>query len=432
MNEHLKTSDIGVQLITHFEGEPRLEARLCEGGRYELGWGCTFHPDGRAVQKGETCETSYAFDLFQNALTVFEGVIHRQVTAPLEQWQFDALVALVYNIGEANFATGPNGPCTVLRETNAHRIYDAAAAFGMWVFATKDGYRQALRGLLRRHYAEACVFLGYDWREATADDAIALQREKPKSLPGADKVLYKTPFSDVLRVAQRYALSKKTDGMLLDVRLDLPAAPDLTAVAPPKPFDIDTYEREAGELLSNPDQPALSPVAADSKGVEAAVRIPVERTVELDEAPSSTGKEATPGPNASQPPAVLPPTNSAPVGTKPPSLNTLPVEHVPYRVDPNAGLKPMEETERFVGAAFMFFGTIARVLMGNGVKVSGVGGVVVVAILDMMKSPTNLAVLISVAAIGITGFLWFVGFCMDKFGLHKKKKGEAAATQAMY
>ena len=107
-------------------------------------------------------------------------------------------------------------------------------------------------------------------------------------------------------------------------------------------------------------------------------------------------------------------------------------EHVPYRIDPNAGLKPMEETERFIGAALMFFGTFARVIMANGAALSGATGVVVVAILDMMKSPTNLAILISVIALIVTGVGWVIGFIIDKLGLKIKKRGEQAATQAMY
>lgn len=150
--------------------------------------------------------------------------------------------------------------------------------------------------------------------------------------------------------------------------------------------------------------------------------------------PNSPGRVEYPAP-ADKGAAAVPPTAAPPpisVGTKPPSRHTVPPEHVPYRIDPNAGLKPMEETERFVGAALMFFGTIIRVSMANGVKFSGVGGIAIVAALDMMKSPTNLAILVSAFAIGITGALWFVGFVMDKTGLKKKKRGERTATQGMY
>ena len=36
MNDHLYVNNHGLRLITQFEGEPRLKARLCEGGAWEL------------------------------------------------------------------------------------------------------------------------------------------------------------------------------------------------------------------------------------------------------------------------------------------------------------------------------------------------------------------------------------------------------------
>ena len=201
MNDHLKISPHGLRLIQDFEGAPRLKARLCEGGKYELGWGCTYYPDNSPVKEGDTIDLSFAPVMLQHAATVTENAVKRLVHIPLTQPQFDGLCGFVYNVGEANAATS-----TVIRETNAGRFEDAAAAFGMWVFATKAGYKQALRGLLRRRYAEACTYLGYHYTEACADEAVALQREKPAKLPGADRVLYKTPFANILRIAQHYPL----------------------------------------------------------------------------------------------------------------------------------------------------------------------------------------------------------------------------------
>jgi hypothetical protein len=43
-----------MQLLFDFEGKPRLTARLCEGGRYEVAYGVTYYLDGRPVQAGDT------------------------------------------------------------------------------------------------------------------------------------------------------------------------------------------------------------------------------------------------------------------------------------------------------------------------------------------------------------------------------------------
>lgn len=422
MNELLFTNAHGLRLITGFEGDPRLKARLCEGGKFELGYGITFDLDGQPFTASSTCTPEYAEALFRNALKLFEDGVRRLVTVPLNSNQFSGLVAFAYNVGLENLAGS-----TVLRRVNEGRMDDAAASFGMWVFATKNGHKQALRGLLRRRYAEACLFMGYDWTEACDNDAIALQRQIPDTLPGTDRVIYKTPFKDVLSVAQGHPL-------------DAPADLVLDQVAPAEPFNIDRYEADvekvtapsppqAEEAAQRQASPAQSPAAGAAPVIEktsATVSGSAGATPVAPPVPAPQPTPARPAPA----PVVLP--SQVPVGTKPPSPNTKMPEHVPYRIDPHAGLKPMEETERFVGAALMLFGTFARVILANGTAVTGVGGIAVVAVLDMMKSPTNLAILITVITMAITAVLWVFAFIIDKLGLKIKKRGEATSTQAMY
>ena len=402
MNEALYTNANGLRLITEFEGAPRLTARLCEGGAWELGYGVTFNLEGAPFKEGDTCTPEYADALFRNALKLFEDGVREAVTVPLNGNQFSALVAFAYNVGLENFRTS-----SVLRRVNENRMDDASVCFGMWLYATKDGHKQALRGLLRRRYAEACLFMSYSWTEACDNDAIALQREIPDTLPGTDRVIYKTPFKDVLSVAQRYPLAPADELVL-------------TQPAPPSTMRVPDGKAE---------QPGMITPSPSSSAVSAPKVSPAPSVV-----PTSPAKkpEVVASPPAAAPRANVPAPLPTQVGTKPPSVNTKMPEHVPYRVDPQAGLKPMEETERFVGAALMLFGTFARVIMANTTAVTGVGGVLVVGILDMMKSPTNLAILITVITMGITAVLWVLAFIIDKLGLKIKKRGEKSATQAMF
>ena len=402
MNEALYTNANGLRLIQEFEGAPRLTARLCEGGAWELGYGVTFNLEGAPFKEGDTCTPEYADALFRNALKLFEDGVREAVTVPLNSDEFSALVAFAYNVGMENFRSS-----SVLRRVNENRMDDAAACFGMWIFATKNGHKQALRGLLRRRYAEACLFMSYDWTQACDIDAIALQREIPDTLPGTDRVIYKTPFKDVLSVAQRYPLAP-ADELVLNTPAPPPTATGSTAVV-------------GGVPTVPPVQVGTSPTLSPAPSVSV---VP----------PASVAKkpEVVASPPAAAPRAPVPAPLPTQVGTKPPSVNTKAPEHVPYRVDPQAGLKPMEETERFVGAALMLFGTFARVIMANTTAVTGVGGVLVVGILDMMKSPTNLAILITVITMGITAVLWVLAFIIDKLGLKIKKRGEKSATQAMF
>lgn len=286
MNSDLFTNNHGLRLITEFEGAPRLTARLCEGGAWELGYGVTFYPDGSPVKQGDTCTPEKADAMFRHALGVFEDAVLDMVTVELNENQFSALVALCYNIGAENFRTS-----TVLREVNAKRFYDAAAAFGMWIFATKNDYKQALRGLLRRRYAEALLFLGYDWTVACDIDAIALQRIQPATLPGRDTVRFKTPFSEVLAVAQKYPLADMPSSWS-DIVDDINTL-DLTPSMQADPSEI-SPESAAGQPEETPSPPPAVPAQPD----------PAEPSVTSGPTPGGAGA----APDLTAPPAVAPPT----------------------------------------------------------------------------------------------------------------------------
>ena len=295
MNELQFTNAYGLRLIQEFEGEPRLAARLCEGGRYELGYGITFDLDGQPFTATSTCTPDYADALFRNALKFFEDGVRRLVTVPLNSNQFSGLVALAWNIGLENFRSS-----TVLRRVNEGRMEDAAASFGMWVFATKGGHKQALRGLLRRRYSEAALFLGYSWTEACDNDAIALQREIPASLPGTDRVIYKTAFKDVLAVAQRYPLPPLDDELVLSTPIQ-PA---------PATSVIEARGNGAGAAPAQPVQPPVPQKTSASGSSEAT---PVKPTVPAPQPP--VARPAPASAEAIKPPPL--PKDAAPASIEP-------------------------------------------------------------------------------------------------------------------
>lgn len=355
----MKTCDDGLRLIQQYEGEPRLKARLCEGGAWELSYGVTFHPDGRPVQAGETCTPEYATELFRNALGVFERAVSEALTVTVTQQQFSALVALAYNIGVANF-----GKSTVLKETNANRLDDAAAAFGMWIYATKAGHKQAYRGLLRRRYSEACLYLGYDWTEACEDDAVALKREPPVSLPGTDRVIYKTPFKDVLRVAQRFPLEARPAVQEAEDLFEpepVPVAVSPPAVAEPAPEPVPV----SVPLPVPSDQPS-APVPS-GVGAEPS-QAPVPPTTPPAAAPASIPDpvEAKPVAHRSpSPPAVatgpavvvrVPPPPPVPPTPPPVTQQTAAVDAAKKSEDWSSGTKAMWQSRRFYGLMLIFIG----------------------------------------------------------------------------
>lgn len=452
MNGHLYTTNDGLRLIQEFEGAPRLKARLCEGGAWELSYGVTFRPDGSRIREGETCTEAEAMTLFRHALGVFEQAVRDMVTVPLEPHQFSALVAWMYNIGIENARTS-----TVLREVNANRIYDAAAAFGMWIYATKNGYKQALRGLLRRRYAEACLFLGYEWAAACADEAIALHRETPATLPGTDRVRYKTPFKEVLAVAQRYPLAPPEPVLLPDPieRIEAPSA-SLPEVLPGPSFEgiptqlpLPSPVEDEDELFLN--TPA-APIATDAKGsppvspqpIPAAVPSHVNETAKnehdegvvskippkLNTNPASSvelsGTGAGPAvaekvaPRPSAPPVPVP----APAPPKPPPViapKSIDIKAIPYgEMDPEQPPKNMTDSRRVIGMVVVGAGSLVQILAAREIVSSSVGAI----FFDMSRDPV-------VVALFAGACMWVFGWLTRKRGTHIVAKGMAEATTVL-
>ena len=285
MNEALYTNANGLRLIQEFEGAPRLKARLCEGNSWELGYGITFDLNGNPFTAESTCSPDEADALFRNALqNVFEPGVRNLVTVPLNDNQFSGLVALAWNIGLANLAGS-----SVLRRVNENRMDDAAACFGMWIFATAgNGHKQAMRGLLRRRFAESCLFMGYDWTVACDDDAIALQREIPTTFPGTDRVIYKTAFKDVLSVAQRYPLA---------------SADELVLNTPAPPTTMRVPEAAGAGPLSSPSPSVVPPAPKVSPAPTPPS--PAKKPEAINPAPPQSPRAPVPPPKLPDPPVPI-------------------------------------------------------------------------------------------------------------------------------
>jgi len=269
-----------VDLVTEFEGsKPRLVAELCEGGKYELGWGSTYHLDGRPVQPGETCTLDYAKQLRAHALQQELKPVLDAVKVPLRQHEVDALASFAYNAG-GSAASGSS----VVRELNAGRFENAAAAFAMWTGATSSGpspreiangyrieapyapingknrwigpdgqpcqYFRRLTGLLRRGHAQGCLLLGYDHSEATKPGALSIRTRLEWNAAKSrwqDVIIEQTPFTSTLAVARKYPL--------LPAMPPIPQEPD-----PPKaPAPVVEVKAEPLPELKPAVDPSLPP-----------------------------------------------------------------------------------------------------------------------------------------------------------------------------
>jgi lysozyme len=92
----MRTSTKGIELIKKHEGL-KLRAYKCPAGVWTIGYGHT-----QNVKEGDVITTKQAEDLLKQDLVSRESFINSHLTN-INQNQFDAIISLVYNIGEGAF-----------------------------------------------------------------------------------------------------------------------------------------------------------------------------------------------------------------------------------------------------------------------------------------------------------------------------------------
>jgi hypothetical protein len=102
----------------------------------------------------------------------------------------------------------------------------------------------------------------------------------------------------------------------------------------------------------------------------------------------------------------------------------VPIESAPYRIDPDLGLKPMEDTERWQASIAQNGGKI----MMRWARYGGFGAGPATVATFIEKDP-----LFAGAFVAICGFagLWAIGYVRKSFGDWKRHHAEKVACQAM-
>jgi len=144
----MKISKEGLDLIKKFEGL-RLKAYKCPAGVWTIGYGST----GGIIEGWEITEEDAEL-LLKDDVFDSEVAVDFDVTVPLTQEQFDALVSFVFNVGIGNFRKS-----TLLKKLNAGHYIGAANEFLKWDKATVNGVKKTLAGLTKRRKMERDLFL---------------------------------------------------------------------------------------------------------------------------------------------------------------------------------------------------------------------------------------------------------------------------------
>lgn len=176
---HTLIGTAGLGLIMRFESL-RLTAYLCPANKVTIGYGHVLRPKaGDAALFGmSSSELLTLISRCQTARRMTDVAVYRlrisQVVAEallsqdaqqtalflrsisantLSQHQFDALGSFIFNVGEGNFAQS-----TLRNKLNAGDFAGAAAEFDKWVYATVNGKKVKLAGLVTRRAAERALF----------------------------------------------------------------------------------------------------------------------------------------------------------------------------------------------------------------------------------------------------------------------------------
>jgi GH24 family phage-related lysozyme (muramidase) len=144
----MRTGETGLNLIKGYEGL-RMSAHYAPTEQWTVGYGHTGSArHGMSVTEGD------AERLLKDDVKPIEQLIGDTVRAPLNQNEHDALVSLIFNIGEDNWRRS-----TALRKLNAGDKLGSANAFELWTKAFVSNELVTLDGLVRRRAAEKSLFL---------------------------------------------------------------------------------------------------------------------------------------------------------------------------------------------------------------------------------------------------------------------------------
>ena len=146
----MQISKEGLALIKKFEG-CELEAYKCPAGVWTIGFGTI-----KDVKEGDRITKDEANHLLEEEMIEYESYIDDMVDVELNQSQYDALCAWVYNLGPSNF-----GSSTLLKVLNEGKYEEVPQQIKRWNKANGE----VLTGLIRRREAEALLFQGKEWHE---------------------------------------------------------------------------------------------------------------------------------------------------------------------------------------------------------------------------------------------------------------------------
>lgn len=157
MSNYYQHSPEGEEQLVLAEGI-KLKAYKDTAGIWTIGIGSTRYfdkPGAPRVKQGDVITEEYAYFLMRYEVSRMWAQVEEAIRVPLEQWQVDALISFVYNVGVGAFLRS-----TMLRMINAEDFNGAELQFGRWNKETVNGALRVVDGLTNRRQIESDMF-GY-------------------------------------------------------------------------------------------------------------------------------------------------------------------------------------------------------------------------------------------------------------------------------
>lgn len=155
----MRISAKGEALIMKWEGL-YLKAYIDPVGILTIGYGTISNGNlGIKVYRGQTITKAQAIEYMRIEIRQIEKRVLALLKVPVTQYEFDAIVSFVYNLGIGNFSRS-----SLLKLINEGRKKSAAGQFARWTYATdrRTKQRRQLKGLVFRRKDERAMFEGLE------------------------------------------------------------------------------------------------------------------------------------------------------------------------------------------------------------------------------------------------------------------------------